>query len=539
MLTSEIVPTSHTMTNLNFILVTLSFMGTGCIECLRTEDGPALFQSGDGPIKTHGGGFRSEKVYIGDSVDPGSAFVEEDTPQTDRSWDGEALQRGQPDSTILDEAAKDGVTLLPCFKDYVPSSRKSLSLLGSNFGRLSPTLLDLFAQQDRRRLDGGCRLESNRHERSSLKFWLGEKSPEGVDTKLIVKFLRHIMTKRSSREQMDGLSAIARAFPLDRPQQMYTSRGTMVKLQRVEGVDFIGDANSVLFQDVGKSGVDKGGLFVLKFFPRHRGMKRNDEQREIESKLKILKLIPKDISPRQLFYTRRLILPLEIVVLPRSRWAIPRSRGPISDVALVMPLIKSDLQQIINSRELHAMTQGVRTCIAMQMVQLVAGLHDFGIVHGALSATSFLMSKSGMLYLSNFENASRVSELHACSRTTVRNTSPELVQCVTEWADSASKKGFKCLVEANFAADSWALGLLLHDLWCKHDPFGRSALHETEEEKEFLEETARISSKGESNIIFSDCIQNVPLRMRNIIRGLLHPLVEFRLRPSCALSAHL
>ncbi|CBZ53028.1 unnamed protein product [Neospora caninum Liverpool] len=124
----------------------------------------------------------------------------------------------------------------------------------------------------------------------------------------------------------------------------------------------------------------------------------------------------------------------------------------------VLPVMVCDVQNV-RSGDRH-----VATFLVKRMIQLGAFLGAAGIVHGDIKLENVLVSRTGQLFLTDFDALVRVNDLIVCGKkNTPEFSPPELVRCIL---DTPQEK-----IPATELVDAWSFGMAAWDVLCMTWPF--------------------------------------------------------------------
>ncbi|CBZ51830.1 unnamed protein product [Neospora caninum Liverpool] len=171
-------------------------------------------------------------------------------------------------------------------------------------------------------------------------------------------------------------------------------------------------------------------------------------------------------DPREAFLHDRLLLPLDLLEISRSKSYFVTNRFVVPNLFVLMPKPVASLSNImlfISATNDVRGTLAVRLSLTCQTIRVVAGFNNRGFVHADLRPASFLVSAQGVVFLGIFNRAvaakrgTRVSKGEPFDVT----TAPELFHKQTKPFSQPDRK-----------TDAWALGVTIYYIWCNRFPFG-------------------------------------------------------------------
>ncbi|KFG35164.1 rhoptry kinase family protein ROP36 (incomplete catalytic triad) [Toxoplasma gondii GAB2-2007-GAL-DOM2] len=170
--------------------------------------------------------------------------------------------------------------------------------------------------------------------------------------------------------------------------------------------------------------------------------------------------------------------------------------------------------------------------ISIQMVYAVASLNSYGLVHGHIRPSSFVMTTDGKVLLTDFHTVVEEGSKLSCSHKRVRamadlNASPEELEC--------SHHGPGQTFEASFALDAWRLGVSLYKLWCR-ESWREPKPGETWTERLTTRQVAFVKAQqrgrtSRSGLDLQHCRADTPSFILRLIQQFLEPNPETRLTP--------
>ncbi|CBZ49770.1 unnamed protein product [Neospora caninum Liverpool] len=175
--------------------------------------------------------------------------------------------------------------------------------------------------------------------------------------------------------------------------------------------------------------------------------------------------------------------------------------------------------------------------ISIQMVYAVASLHSYGLVHGHIRPSSFVMTADGKVLLTDFHTTVEEGSKLSCFHKTVPsdadlNSSPEELECTHHGPGQE--------FEASFALDAWRLGVSLYKLWCREswrepkadEPW---AEHLSTRQVAFLKAQKR-GRTTRSRLDLEHCRTDTPSFILRLIQQFLEPNPDARLTPTDAVK---
>ncbi|KEP60799.1 UNVERIFIED_CONTAM: polo kinase [Hammondia hammondi] len=176
-----------------------------------------------------------------------------------------------------------------------------------------------------------------------------------------------------------------------------------------------------------------------------------------------------------------------------------------------------------------------RASFSIQIIRLTALLHSHGVVHGDFQTKSFFLCQDGSLFLGRVRSLTRAGAPYrspSSATDSPRCTPPEVLSPPENAAFT-------------FSLNAWELGCILYQLWCEGLPFGLSPTPETPGKivlppvitSPYLQKKKRSGLAGTSarpvkHLVFTGCVKNMPVEMRNLIRRLLQKDPHKRLLPT-------
>ncbi|PFH31741.1 rhoptry kinase family protein ROP36 (incomplete catalytic triad) [Besnoitia besnoiti] len=170
--------------------------------------------------------------------------------------------------------------------------------------------------------------------------------------------------------------------------------------------------------------------------------------------------------------------------------------------------------------------------ISIQMVYAVASLNSYGLVHGHIRPSSFVMTPDGKVLLSDFHTIVEEGIRLSCRHKSVPsaadlNSSPEELACSQH--DEEPRQTF----EATFALDAWRLGVSLFKLWCRESwrepkPDEPWAKHLTTRQVAFLKAQKR-GRTTRARLDLEHCRSDTPSFILRVIQQFLEPNPDARL----------
>ncbi|PFH33044.1 rhoptry kinase family protein ROP23 (incomplete catalytic triad) [Besnoitia besnoiti] len=165
-------------------------------------------------------------------------------------------------------------------------------------------------------------------------------------------------------------------------------------------------------------------------------------------------------DPRQAYLLDRLMLPLDLLEIPKASRYFFSNEFVIPNLFVLMPRPASTLEQLLSflsaMRDLQT-AFAARLSLTIQVIQVVAGLHNRGIIYGDLHPNSFLVSSNGAVFLGLFCRVRAARKNSRC----MKHVPTGATGCDQEKAGVRDNK-----------TDAWALGAVLYYIWCDIFPSG-------------------------------------------------------------------
>ncbi|KAL8431587.1 hypothetical protein Efla_000633 [Eimeria flavescens] len=188
----------------------------------------------------------------------------------------------------------------------------------------------------------------------------------------------------------------------------------------------------------------------------------SEAQKLVESQMEVLNVLPRDEHLWTVSQRLQLALPLNVVRLRDEGQVLSVPAGEnMLNMLILHESFPLDLAWL--SKNLDPSSEGdnvVRESLTAQAVKCLKNLHSLGLIHGAVKPQNILIGTDGLVFLSDF-GISPVETAKAAVATAAQYLAPEVAKALR----SSEGPPFTP------AVDSWSLGVVLYELWCRKLPF--------------------------------------------------------------------
>ncbi|RQX66682.1 polo kinase [Toxoplasma gondii CAST] len=356
------------------------------------------------------------------------------------------------------------------------------------------------------------------------------------------------------RQQMGRTSlefAVDAAFPRDKDIlfKSYISRKSVtLRMGKVLG----GGARSIVVE---VTRVDTGDRWALKAFLVPRDVIGSPGTPPpwdaISEEAHAIKLLPHTV-PAVVYRNLRFLVPADVLIYEgdgmEKLWNRRGTGSNFYTTYLLFPIAQGSLLDAVRAmfRDARrgnaevsdgeaARTLAANVSFSIQIIRLTALLHSHGVVHGDFQTKSFFLCQDGSLFLGRVRSLTRVGAPYrspSSATDSPRCTPPEVLSPPENAAFT-------------FSLNAWELGCILYQLWCGGLPFGLSPTPETPGKivlppvitSPYLQTKKRSGLAGTStrpvkHLVFTGCVKNMPVEMRQLIRRLLQEDPHKRLLPT-------
>ncbi|ESS36147.1 rhoptry kinase family protein ROP32 [Toxoplasma gondii VEG] len=237
--------------------------------------------------------------------------------------------------------------------------------------------------------------------------------------------------------------------------------------------------------------------------------------RALRKEMKVLRLFPPDKSPEQL-YEEGFVLPLfQGILAGKPRMTPLTEEFGATSVVVGFHKVACSVGQLFSA---HRLPDGVKLELTKQMVDRVARLHSYGILHGDVKWENFFLDDNGRVFLGDFEQAQSLGHRRTGPCGPRGGGTPSLHEPARAACYFSEPDRRLDLLESR---DSWCLGVVSYKLWCHRLPFG---LHLNRADMEgFMNQVATIE-RDRLVPDFDDCrgSEQTPEDVKELIAALLY-----------------
>ncbi|KAL8452294.1 hypothetical protein Emag_002413 [Eimeria magna] len=245
-------------------------------------------------------------------------------------------------------------------------------------------------------------------------------------------------------------------------------------------------------------------------------------QMRMQAQLDVLNNIPEGQDVYLFAQREQLAMPYDVLRLRNTPVVMSLPGGEdLVNAVIIREIFESDLRWLL--RVLSPTRPEDRTAlisVTRQAVSSISNLHKLGLLHLDIKPENFLVGGDGRLFASDF-GLKEAGFLKASLKYSAQYAAPELADAIT---------GEKALGFTE-AADSWSLGVVLYEVWCRKLPYKVPVL-----KSPTLEMVARLTN--ESLKLDAECTKNMPPEILELIKQFLQIDPAARLTPRKAVESH-
>ncbi|KAL8438960.1 hypothetical protein Efla_005095 [Eimeria flavescens] len=283
--------------------------------------------------------------------------------------------------------------------------------------------------------------------------------------------------------------------------------------------------------------------------PTNKGLHYTQEflRRRTQEEITIWKHVPQSIGKQQWSNLSQVVIPLDVVE-PVERLEASDEAINFSFEWVVLDVFAGDLSSIDS---IWNGSMLARVEVAKQVIYATMSLHAMGLVHSDIKPLNFLVNHDGRIYIgdSSLSTASptnacmhEMQEMHACMRECTGTQRLLLLllllvcllqpvnqdtACVNGTLYYLPPENMRCQmyqkrrILTSERKDSWAVGVVLYDLFCSSLPFEIKGMPRSDI-------AAVVGNATIADVDFTNCHPETPLLMLGLIRLLLTPAVTLR-----------
>ncbi|CBZ53805.1 unnamed protein product [Neospora caninum Liverpool] len=237
--------------------------------------------------------------------------------------------------------------------------------------------------------------------------------------------------------------------------------------------------------------------------------------RALRKEMKILSFFPPDKTPEQL-YEEGFVLPLFQGVLAGKPRVTPLTDDfGATGVVVGFHKVACSVGQLFGA---HCLPDRVKLELTKQMVDRVAHLHSYGILHGDVKWENFFLDRNGRVFLGDFEQSQLFGHGQTAPCGPRGGGTPSLhepARAACYFADPDRR------LDLLASRDSWCLGVVFFKLWCHRLPFGLQLSRS--DMPRFMNQLATIERDG---LVpdFASCrgTEHMPEDVKDLITALLY-----------------